>query len=184
MIFERDNFYVLTGCSGGGKSTILEALRARGFLCIDEVGRTIVKEQLRIGGDGTPWQDPRRFCELALSRAMYVYDQVGERRRPVFFDRSVVEGVAAALFFGLPAANHYRNAARIYRYAAKVFVMPPWKEIFTNDVERRHSFEEALEDYSRNLEGYRDCGYELVEVPKASVEERIEFILRIVNPAG
>jgi len=177
VAFERNNFYVLTGGSGGGKSSIIDALRARGHLCVDEVGRSIVKEQLRIGGDGTPWQNPQKFCELALSRAIFVYEQTAERERPVFFDRGIVEGVGASRQLGL-ATEHYRNAARIYRYAPKAFVTPPWKEIFTNDPERPYSFEFAIEDYRSNVAAYRECGYELIELPKAPISDRVDFILR------
>ncbi len=177
MIFERNNFHVLTGGSSGGKSSVVDALRARGHLCVDEVGRSIVKEQLRIGGDALPSQNPQKFCELALSRAIFVYEQIAERERPVFFDRSIVEGVGASRTLGL-TAEYYRNAARIYRYAPRVFVTPPWKEIFTNDPERPYSFESTVEDYRSNVAGYRECGYELIELPKVSVSERVDFILR------
>src|SRR6266851_393327 len=78
MIEQRDNYYVVTGCSGGGKSAIIEALKARGFLCADEAGRMIVREQVRIGGNGTPWQDPIKFRELLLSRYIYLFEQITE----------------------------------------------------------------------------------------------------------
>ena len=91
MIYERDNFYVLTGCSGAGKSSIIQALKARGILCVDEAGRQIVQEQVRIGGDGTPWQDRIKFRDLLLSRYMYLFEQVTERTQSVFFDRGIPE---------------------------------------------------------------------------------------------
>jgi len=57
-------------------------------------------------------------------------------------------------------------------------VTPPWKEIFTNDPERPYSFDFAIEDYRSNVAAYRECGYELIELPKVPVSERVDFILR------
>ena len=37
---------VISGCSSGGKSTLLEELKNNGYAVIPEVGREIVKEQL------------------------------------------------------------------------------------------------------------------------------------------
>ncbi len=181
MIYERDNFYVVTGCSGAGKSTIIEALKARGFPCVDEAGRKIVQEQLRIGGDGTPWQDRIKFRELLLSRYMYLFEQITERTLPVFFDRGIPELILFSWMLNVPVPEHHRAAARTYRYARRVFITPPWPEIFKTDEERRHSYEDAVAMYRLTPEAYRESGYQLIEVPKAPVSERVEFILHQVR---
>jgi predicted ATPase len=46
-------------------------------------------------------------------------------------------------FSGLPIPAHIDRAARIFRYHQRVFVAPPWPEIFTPDAERKQSFEQA-----------------------------------------
>ncbi len=68
------NFYVITGCSGGGKSTLLSELEKRGYRVFPEPGRQIVKEQQSVNGDGLPWKDATKFAELCVSRAMYFYN--------------------------------------------------------------------------------------------------------------
>jgi predicted ATPase len=181
MTYERDNFYIVTGCSGGGKSSIIDALKARGFLGVDEAGRTIVQEQLRIGGDATPWQDRIKFRELLLSRYMYLFAQVTERTLPVFFDRGIPELITFSWMLNVPVPEHHRAAAGIYRYARKVFITPPWPEIFKTDEERRHSYEDALAEYRIAPQAYRESGYELIEVPKAPVSQRVDFILQQVR---
>src|SRR5262249_21184588 len=178
--------YVITGCSGGGKSTLVDALRSRGFQCVEEAGRRIVQQQLRIGGDATPWQDPVKFRELLLSRYMDVFEQVAERTRPVFFDRAIPEAIGWSRLLKVLTLEHHRAAARIYRYARKVFVTPPWREIFNQDEERRHSFAEAVAEDGMTLEVYPRCGYELIEIPKAPVSARVDFVLgrSARNPEG
>ena len=181
ILYDRNNFYVITGCSGGGKSSIIEALKAKGFQGVDEAGRQIVQEQLRIGGDGTPWQDRMKFRELLLSRYIYLFEQVTERTLPVFFDRGIPELILFSWMLNVPFPEHHQEAAKSYRYARKVFIVPPWLEIFETDEERRHSYEDAVAEYRLTPKAYRECGYELIEVPKAPVSERVEFILAQVR---
>jgi ABC-type lipoprotein export system ATPase subunit len=50
----KNNYVVISGCSGGGKSTLLSELVNRGYSVVLEPGRQIVKEQTAIGGDALP----------------------------------------------------------------------------------------------------------------------------------
>jgi predicted ATPase len=63
------------------------------------------------------------------------------------------------------------------RYNKRVFIAPPWREIFGNDEERRQSWSVAVRTYEIMVETYSDYGYELIEVPRAPVEERVEFVM-------
>jgi predicted ATPase len=70
-----------------------------------------------------------------------------------------------------------QQAAEIFRYHRKVFIAPPWQEIFQNDNERKQDFDEAERTYEAMIETYKAQGYELVELPRASVEDRAHFVL-------
>ena len=179
----RNNFHVITGCSGGGKSTIIDALRARGFNRVDEAGRQIVQDQVRIGGDGTPWQSPLKFRDLLFARYVHLFEQAAERGGLVFFDRAIPEVIGISRALNVPVPEEHRAAARIYRSSSKVFVLPPWNEIFRVDDERKHSYEGAVAEYPMTRKVYAECGYQLVGVPKAPVPERIEFILNQIEVA-
>jgi predicted ATPase len=39
-----------------------------------------------------------------------------------------------------------------YRYHRRVFLTPPWPELYSTDEERRHDFQAALGEYARLLE--------------------------------
>lgn len=45
---------------------------------------------------------------------------------------------------------------------------------------RKQDFEEAVATYKIMFETYKHLGYELIEVPKLSVEERASFIIKNV----
>jgi predicted ATPase len=168
---------VISGCSGGGKSTLLAELGARGWPIFPEPGRQIVKEQLAIGGDALPWaaDGGARFLELALSRAMHQMTLAAQLDRTCFFDRGVVDAVAGLRTLGAPPWAE--TALQRFRYAPRMFMIPPWPEIFATDAERQHGFEAALADYERLRASYAELGHELVEAPRTSVAERADFVL-------
>ena len=77
---KRDKFVVLSGCSGGGKSSLLAELGRRGFAIYEEPGRQVVKEQLLIGGDALPWDNIDLFLELTISRSIQSSRRSGAER--------------------------------------------------------------------------------------------------------
>jgi predicted ATPase len=53
-----NRFFVLTGGPGSGKTTLIEALNARGYATTEEAGRGVIREEMRNNGSGLPWVDP------------------------------------------------------------------------------------------------------------------------------
>jgi predicted ATPase len=169
---------IVSGCSGAGKSTLLAELALRGYLVYPEPGRQIVKEQLHIGGDGLPWQNPLKFAELCVSRALFFFNTARPIDKPAIFDRSIVDNIAGIERMGLALPASFRLALQRYRYARRVFMTPPWKELFSGDAERRHSFEDAEAEYAGLLESYVANGYEVVLIPRGTPAKRASFLER------
>ena len=172
---KMDRFVVISGCSGGGKSTLLAELSNRGFATVDEPGRRIVQHELQ--GNGTralPWIDLSAFAHRALGLA--VADRLGcpEDGR-VFFDRGVID--AAVAIAHATSAPVSETLAQGHRYNPCVFMAPPWPEIFAADAERKHSLEDAIAEYERLKAAYPSFGYELIVLPKAPVTDRADFVL-------
>jgi predicted ATPase len=65
-----------------------------------------------------------------------------------------------------------------FRYARKVFMTPPWPELFRTDSERIHSYADAVAEYAPLMQAYERLGHEVVILPKISVKERVDFILK------
>jgi predicted ATPase len=59
----------------------------------------------------------------------------------------------------------------------RVFLTPPWPEIWVTDTERRHSFDAAVAEYRRLIEVYPSLGYEVTILPRTSVSERADFVM-------
>jgi predicted ATPase len=171
---------VISGCSGGGKSTLISRLQTLGYNVIEEAGRVIVQEQLALKSEATPWQNPKAFCELLIEKSIAAFHQAEIINNPkeniVFFDRSFLEGVCYYQSLKLNDSNKHDHLINHLRYDQTLFMTPPWEEIFCQDDERRHTFQDALDEYNRLMDCYVKFGYDMIEIPKISVDERIEFI--------
>ncbi|HKJ42862.1 MAG TPA: AAA family ATPase, partial [Sunxiuqinia sp.] len=64
-----------------------------------------------------------------------------------------------------------------YRYSPIVYVAPPWKEIYQQDEIRHETYAEACRIHNYICETYLELGYQLIELPKASIDERVQFII-------
>ena len=172
-----DRLVVLSGCSGGGKSTLLAELGRRGLAVYEEPGRQVVKEQLFIGGDALPWADLDGFIALTVSRAIYNLVSAARAGRPAVFDRGIIDQIAGFEQRSRPVPPALAAAAERFPCHRRVFLVPPWKEIFANDDERRHGFAVAEAAYDGLLQAYERRGYEIVLLPKIDVAARADFML-------
>lgn len=177
MQIEKVHLYIITGGPGSGKSTLLKALGQHGLPCMPEAGRAIIQHQLFIGGTALPWADRNLFAELMLSWDIRSYNEALQLNTSVLFDRGIPDVMGYLRLCNLTVPPHVEKAAQTYRYHQRVFIAPPWQEIFTRDEERKQSFEEAQATYKSLTEAYLELGYELLPLPLASVEERVKFVL-------
>ena len=175
-MFYSDNFFILTGGPGAGKTTLLAALGMAGYACPPESGRGVIQDQVAIGGMALPWREPLLFAELMLSWDMRSWRMVEGSVGPVVFDRGLPDVIGYLRTVGLPVPAHIERAAQQFRYNRTVFIAPPWPEIFEQDAERKQTVEEAQRTYESLVATYNEHGYELVELPRASVAERAQFV--------
>ena len=165
-----DCFVMISGCSGGGKSTLIEELARRGHAVVREPGRRIIAD-VRAGKPGAlPWDDPAGFARHAM--AMSIADHESARGL-TFFDRGVVD--AAVALHATAGVSAPDEIAR-YRYD-RLFLVPPWPDIYENDADRRHSLDKALSDYDRVAAAWRDAGYDTIILPRDTVAARADFML-------
>lgn len=172
-----ERFFVLTGGPGAGKTTLIQALAKSGYATTVESARVIIQDQVAIGGRALPWLNRALFAELMLSWDMRSYRMAQETTGPVFFDRGLIDVLGYLRLIGAAIPGYMEAAAKKFRYNPCVFAAPPWREIFHQDQERKQHFEEALKTYEV-MSIYKEFGYELIEVPRAPVEDRVRFVLK------
>lgn len=170
-----NRFIIISGCSGGGKSTLLEELAHRGFSVIEEPGRRIVAEEMAGDGKALPWVDAEAFLRKSMSVALGDLEQASALPGRVFFDRGLLDAASGlAAISGEPVMQEFADK---WRFNAQVFLTPPWPEIYRQDTERQHGLDEAIKEYERLLRDYPAAGYRVVVLPKTSVAERGDFVL-------
>lgn len=176
-----DNFFILTGAMGSGKSTIIEALKAKLCQVVAEPARQILAEQRRFHGKGVPEKDAALFTELMLSRSIYQYGEFKNKKLPVLFDRGIPDLIAYARLFEIDQTT-VTQAANLYRYNTLVFVTEDWEDIYTTDSERKMPYEMAQAFGIQVRQIYSELGYKLIEVPKCRpAATRAEFILKHIK---
>ncbi|PIB92312.1 AAA family ATPase [Caulobacter sp. FWC2] len=176
-----NRYVVLSGCSGGGKSTLLTELRRRGHAVVDEPGRRVVEAELENGGRALPWIDLAAFARQAIGTSIADHETAGAWPNLVFCDRGLVDAAAALEHAtGEPVLE---QLGRQYRYNETVFLTPR-PEIYATDAGRRHGFEDAIAEYERLERAYLMLDYRVVVLPKGTVEARADALLAAPTQHG
>ncbi|HEX3435838.1 MAG TPA: AAA family ATPase [Pseudacidobacterium sp.] len=173
----NDRLFVLTGGPGVGKTAILNELQRRGFACVREAARQIIQEQVKTGADAVPWLNLERYSSLMLDQSVADYIEHEAAGKTTFFDRGIPDTVAHYRLANLALPDKAYQQAQQHEYNRTVFLAPPWKEIYETDSERKQTFDDSLVVYRVIREVYAGLGYDLVEIPHAPVNTRVEFIL-------
>jgi predicted ATPase len=176
--WRRGSMHVLTGAPGTGKTALLRRL-GDDVVTVDEPAREILAEQRAIGISET---EPAHFVALLLERSIEKHrSHLGDTL--TVFDRGLPDCVAYAKVSEVDASDS-RAAALRYRHAGPVLILPPWEEIYTTDDERTMGFDLVVPFHEHLVEAYESAGYELVEVPKDTVEARVAFGRSVIEDTG
>lgn len=169
---------VIIGGPGTGKTTIIDGLIARGFCCYPEVSREVTMEAKKQGIEQLFLENPLLFSELLLEgRKKQFVNACKEPHEVVFLDRGIPDVLAYMHYIGDSYPAHFDHACQQNKYT-KIFILPPWEEIYVSDDERYENYEQAKLIYNHLVETYQKYGYQLIDVPKDSVENRISYILK------
>jgi predicted ATPase len=173
-MIEKSNFFIFTGGPGVGKTTLLRHLETLGERVVEETARAVIREQVESGGQGLPWADARLYCDICAARDIASFDALANETGRVFFDRGLTDAWRSE---GVDPSPALVEAVRTRRYNRRVFVFPPWREIYETDAERKQDWAEAEATFPRIISGFEEMGYEAIVVPQASVADRAAFVL-------
>ncbi|MFA5965293.1 MAG: AAA family ATPase [Sphingomonas sp.] len=171
----------ISGCSGGGKSSLLAELAGRGHAVVEEPGRRIVARELASGGTALPWIDATAFARRAFDLALMDRTAATANGGWTFFDRGLVDA-AVALEHSTRIAIAETLAATP-RYHQTMFLAPPWPEIYRVDAARRHDLAAATAEYDRLATAWPSLGYDVVLLPHIDVAARADFVLATLGLA-
>ena len=179
---------VITGGPSTGKTSVIENLEQLGFPCVHELIRSMTSLEKNEDNAGdflvnpiVSVKDPKKFNQSLLDGRIKQYEDAKETAgEVVFFDRGIPDVHAYMNCFGQTYTKEFEKPCYTYRYH-QILLMPPWKEIHVVDNERFESFEEAERVYEHLKSTYEQVGYPITIIPKGSIEERTDFILKLLN---
>ncbi len=169
---------VITGGPGTGKTTLIDELECRNFVCIPEISRQITLEARANGIEYLFLDDPLLFSKLLLEgRENQYIESLNLDAKIIFFDRGIPDIHAYMNHTDTKFPNIYLQKSRKYKYD-QIFLLPPWKEIYITDEERYESFDMAIALHQHLKNAYTALGYKVTEIPIGKVAFRVDYILK------
>ena len=167
----------ITGGPGSGKTSIITLLKDNGFICYDEISRQVTLKAQEDGIEQLFLTEPLLFSEKLLEgRIEQFLNAKIEKTETVFLDRGIPDVLAYMHYIGDSYPSFFDAACRENIYS-EVYILPPWKEIYVSDEARYENYEQSELIHNHLVETYTKYGYNLIEVPKDSLDNRILFIL-------
>lgn len=173
MIRNAEDIAVITGGPGSGKTTLCDALADEGIPIGPESGRAILAQA---GGRDLRMQDPLSYALEILKRDIENFNRACSGAGRWLFDRGFADNAGFLDLMGISRPEELDRACRNYRYGGPIFVAPPWQAIYHGDEDRIQDWQEAKATYLAVTAACRSYGYDLVELPKTSVEERVAYV--------
>lgn len=171
--------HIITGAPSTGKTTLIHALRKKGYNVFDEISRDVIINQQNKSGDKTPWQDMLGFTNLVYHKT------INELSIPIqkesFVDRSLVDIIAYLKLKNLSIKKELLEFNYKKYYNSYVFMLPIWEEIYTQDPQRLQSLEVCKQIQYLLINTYQELGFSIYTLAKESPEKRIESIERIIQ---
>ena len=162
----------LTGGPGVGKSTVLDILSRQGYTIVPEAARIIIEQEMQKDGSCLPWRDLQGF-QNAASNLQFELENSAEE--PIIFsDRGIVDGYAYSQVGGILVPEVVLANGRD-RYQA-VFILDQLPK-YQTDESRKEDIKTAKTLQVAINSAYIEFGYNPVQVPVLSPEERARFIL-------
>jgi predicted ATPase len=173
---------IVTGAPGAGKTTLLTELGRRGYPIVREAATDVNVAAIAAGVD-QPSQTESFIDDIVRLQQQRV-SSAPSGDRPQLHDRSLLCTLALARYLGRPVTDPLRQAlAELEQqdlFDRRVLFVRPLGFIEPTAA-RRISYQHALVFEAVHVEVYTELGYQLVDLPAAELNPRVELAARLLD---
>jgi predicted ATPase len=170
----QNNWYVITGGPGSGKTTTVNLLSARGYTTTIEHARHYIDSQRQNGKTVEEIRKHQEEFQMRVLEMQIAQEAALAPDKLVFLDRAIPDALAYYRFLHLPFSQKLIDALKNVSYR-KVFVLDILPLV--QDYARREDEAAQKKIHQLLIEVYESLGLPLVHVPVLPPEERVQFIL-------
>lgn len=178
---------VITGGPATGKTAIIDHMKSKGIPCFEEVIRKLTSAAQKSGDIIETHSNPialvsdsEKFNSTLINLRFEDYlASEGLKTDFCFYDRGMPDVLAYMSYFKQKIGTGFIELCKNHTYD-HIFLLPPWKAIFTDDEERFETFDQAMDIYHHLSETYRRFGHHVTEVPFGSVNDRANYIINSI----
>lgn len=167
-------WHVITGSPSSGKTSLLKELEKRGYSTVEEMGRKLIDQKLAAGYNLEQIKVDSPEFESAWVEMQVAAEASLDKSALIFFDRGVIDTLAYFKFYGWPVPEAIEQAVNHASYG-KVFLLELLE--YESDYARVESHETAKAMQKLFARAYKDAGYEVIVIPRATIEDRASLIL-------
>lgn len=169
----QTNWYVITGAPSSGKTTLINQLASAGYTIAPEVARDYINSLLAnnytledISHDNLHLQ--RGILAVALKRERRL-----QANQLIFFDRGTPDSLGYFRYYKINEQHVLQTCQRL-RYKKLFYCHPLPMEYDSVRIENNLS---ATKIGELIYDAYSKLGYELIELPAISVQQRMDIII-------
>ena len=171
-------WHVLTGSPSSGKSTLISALSDLGYTTTHDAGRELIDQALAKGKSlEQVGVDSPKF-EMTCARSQYAAEHKLDEKKIAFLDRAVPDSLGYFIHYGWPVPPELSKLLATHSYG-KIFLLELLD--YDKDYARVESPETALAMQGCFKKAYQQLGYEVITIPRDSVENRLKLILSYIR---
>ena len=177
MIEMSSNWFVITGGPSSGITATASFIATLGFQTVPEAARMLIDQEVAKGKDISEIRkDELLFQRLVLQKKQEIENSL-DKNKIIFFERGIPDSLAYSKLYGVVTREIY-SVCNKCEYG-KVFVLESLE--FEEDYARIEDASISKQIYELLKESYSELGFNLVVVPKMSIEQRAKMILSSIN---
>lgn len=170
--------YIITGAPGAGKTSILAALRDRGYAVVEEAATDVITREHALGRD-EPWRDAGFLDAITRLQRERQECPPPPSATVQLFDRSPICTLALAHHLDRPVppvlASEVARVVAEGVYQPRVFFVRLLGFI-TPTAARRITLTDSVRFERGHERAYRAHGFELIDIPAGPIEDRADMI--------